>query len=157
MNRLLVGILVGISITLTLTFLHRTYWLRDYVFNPISFEKIDTSKVSMAQSFLQIKNAQSNYEEKFSSIGKRLDDFLVFGGVVITLLLAITVSVYLKTESEVDKHMKTRRKEIEDELEKNRKSMNDALTEMGGLLANAKVSSDAIAQIQETVSKSPSI
>ena len=135
--------------------MHRTYWLRDYVFNPISFEKIDTSKVSMAQSFLQIKNAQSNYEEKFSSIGKRLDDFLVFGGVVITLLLAITVSVYLKTESEVDKHMKTRRKEIEDELENNKKLMDEALTEIGSLLTSARINAGALAQMQEMGSKTP--
>ena len=109
----------------------------------------------MAQSFLQIKNAQSNYEEKFSSIGKRLDDFLVFGGVVITLLLAITVSVYLKTESEVDKHMKTRRKEIEDELENNKKLMDEALTEIGSLLTSARINAGALAQMQEMGSKTP--
>jgi len=116
MNKILSGVIIGFFLAFTLSFLYKTYWLRDYVCSSNSIEKIDTSKSSMASCVYQIKSLHGNYEEKFSSINKRLDDFLVFGGVIITLLLTITVSVYLKTEVEVAKHFKTNFYELEKQI-----------------------------------------
>ena len=106
MNKILIGIIIGIFATVAISFLYRTCWLHDYLANPIQIEKSDTTKNALLTAVNQIKSAHANIEEKFSSINKRLDDFLVFGGIIITLLLAVTVSVYLKTETEVNKHFK---------------------------------------------------
>jgi len=134
MYKILFGILFGVFLTLSVTFLWRTYWLRDYVSNLPKIEKIsDTSKIAIQQSIMQIKLSSANFDEKFISINKRLDDFLVFGGIIITLLLAITVSVYLKTESEVNKH-------FEEKFGDHIKRMADYEKEAGILLGKIKTS-----------------
>jgi hypothetical protein len=106
MNRIFIGMLIGIFLCVAASFMYRTYWLRDYTVQPVSVENIDTTKMAIAACVNQMKSVHTNYEEKFNSVSKRLDDFLVFGGMIITLLLAVTVSVYLKTETEVSKHFK---------------------------------------------------
>ncbi|MBK6833535.1 MAG: hypothetical protein IPG89_04370 [Bacteroidetes bacterium] len=40
-----------------------------------------------------------NIDEKINSINTRINDFYIFAGILITLLLVINVSVYIKTAS----------------------------------------------------------
>lgn len=41
-----------------------------------------------------------------SVLHTRINDFYIFAGIVITLLLAINVGVFIRAEDEVDKHIK---------------------------------------------------
>ncbi len=152
---ILLGVIIGIAISMSFLITYRAWGLHNIVQAPISLGRLDTTKDGLAQSINQFKISTLNFQEKFDSVNKRLDDFLVFGGLIVTLLLGLSVSIYFKTETEVDKHMKTRRKEIDDEIENNKKAMRENLTAMGSFLADAKVKSDAIAAIQKNVSKSP--
>jgi len=108
MYKILFGLLAGIMLTITCTFVYRTYWLRDYATKPVFTRMVDTAKINYQQSIFQLNVVNANLDEKISSFNKRMDDFLVFGGIIITLLLAVTVSVYLKTETEVSKHFEER-------------------------------------------------
>ena len=105
-TKILLGILIGIFLSFCASYLWRTYWLRDFLMTPVTVSKTDTLKETLTASIMQSKLQNAKFEENFQSINKRLDDFLIFGGMIITLLLAITVSVYLKTEAEVSKHFK---------------------------------------------------
>jgi len=40
------------------------------------------------------------------ALHSRINDFYIFAGIVITLLLAINVGVYVKADEEVDKHFR---------------------------------------------------
>jgi hypothetical protein len=44
--------------------------------------------------------------EAVSSLHSRINDFYIFAGIVITLLLAINVGIYVKADEEVDKQIK---------------------------------------------------
>jgi len=103
---ILIGLLLGIIITCGVSFIYRTWWLKDYIETPIVNNKCDTSKEALIQSVEQLKVLNAAFVDKIDAVNKRLDDFLIFGGLIITLLLAISVSVYLNTEAEVDRHMK---------------------------------------------------
>ncbi len=46
----------------------------------------------------------SNMTEAVSSLHSRINDFYIFAGIVITLLLAINVGVYVKADDDVEKH-----------------------------------------------------
>ena len=61
--------------------------------------------------------------ENINSLNKRFDDLYLLGGTIVILILAINASVYLKTESEVDKHMKKPKKEIENQIKKYQASL----------------------------------
>jgi uncharacterized protein YneF (UPF0154 family) len=61
----------------------------------------------MAQEdVFEIKNEILTSNEKISSIDKRIDDVLVFGGIIVTLLLAINIGVFINVDKQVDKHLK---------------------------------------------------
>lgn len=45
-------------------------------------------------------------KEAVSSLHSRINDFYIFAGIVITLLLAINVGVYIKADEEVDRHFR---------------------------------------------------
>lgn len=150
---ILFGIIIGIACSMSFLITYRAWGLHNLIQSPINLGKLDTTKESLIQSINQFKITTITFQEKFDSVNKRLDDFLLFGGLIITLLLALSISVYFKTEAEVDKHMKTRTQEIEKYIEKSKQVLNEGLTEIGSLLANARIKSDAIGEIQKNVSK----
>lgn len=41
-----------------------------------------------------------------STLHTRINDFYIFAGIVITLLLAINVGVFIRADAEIDKHIK---------------------------------------------------
>ncbi len=46
------------------------------------------------------------YDEKIVAINKRLDDILIFGGIIITLLLGINAGVFVNAERQVESYMR---------------------------------------------------
>ncbi len=148
---ILFGVLTGIVLTCGVSFIFRTWWLKDYIEAPIINNKCDTSKEALVQSVEQLKVLNASFVEKMDAVNKRLDDFLVFGGLIITLLLAISISVYLKTESEVDKHMKKDFAKNKEDIEKVCAAANNKLGEIEGILIIAQQK-----QIElENLTKSP--
>ncbi|MBS1777821.1 MAG: hypothetical protein JST70_00755 [Bacteroidetes bacterium] len=120
--KLLLGIAIGILITLSLLFYYRkTLYVEE--FHP-TFSASDTTtnnKNELVQDIITLKIANNNIDEKIVSINKRFDDILIFGGIIITLLLAINVGVYVKAENEVKRHFEQHfdsyKKKIEDDAE----------------------------------------
>jgi len=64
--------------------------------------------------------------EVVSSLHTRINDFYIFAGIVITLLLAINVGVFIRAEDEVEKHIKQNFGDIEKDI----KSMRDRCREI---------------------------
>jgi hypothetical protein len=55
---------------------------------------------------IDMKVAITSLEEKISAMHTRFEDLYIFAGIIITLLLAINVTVYVRAESEVEKQIK---------------------------------------------------
>ena len=55
-------------------------------------------------SALTVSTADVN--DAVASLHSRINDFYIFAGIVITLLLAINIGVYVKADEEVDKHLR---------------------------------------------------
>jgi len=45
-------------------------------------------------------------DEKINSVNKRFDDLYLLGGTIVTLLLAINIGIFLRTQAEVDRYFK---------------------------------------------------
>lgn len=67
-----------------------------------------------------------------NSLHTRINDFYIFAGVVITLLLAINVGVYVKADQEVDKHFR-------ENFERYRKKIKKIYKESGKLWRDLKI------------------
>jgi hypothetical protein len=52
-----------------------------------------------------------------NAIHTRINDFYIFAGIVITLLLAINVGVFIRAEDEVEKHIKTNFEDYRDRID----------------------------------------
>jgi len=128
--KILLGVIIGIAAVISFLIVYRAWGLHNMIQAPVCLGKSDTTKDALIQIVNQLKITNLNYQEKFDSINKRLDDFLLFGGLIITLLLAISVSVYFKTEAEVDKHMKISRKDINDDIAASKTIIKGYVTEM---------------------------
>jgi hypothetical protein len=106
MKKYLIGILSGILIMCLLLWGFRVIINPQYALSVPHFVT-DTSKkrpsqediIALTKQFLLI-------EEKTVSTNKRMDDILVFGGIIITLLLAINVSIFVNAERLVEKYFK---------------------------------------------------
>lgn len=46
------------------------------------------------------------FEEKIASVNKRIDDIAIFGGIIVTLLLAINAGVFVNAERQVESYMR---------------------------------------------------
>jgi hypothetical protein len=110
MVKYLLGALIGIFIFLAIYFSYRKIFLVerfDYSHYKNSSVLAFPPKTALNDSLsTDYKIVLSNLEEKNSSINKRVDDLLIFGGIIITLLLAINIAVYVNAESIVEKHLK---------------------------------------------------
>lgn len=51
------------------------------------------------------RSSEELYQEKIAALNKRLDDILIFGGVIVTLLLAINAGVFVNAERQVESFM----------------------------------------------------
>lgn len=113
-NYILFGILLGVSIVLVFLAGYRTIitkyapvntpqWAYDSKF-------VSTDKGKDVQSIIENVNSLKiqivNLDEKVYSTNRRLDDFFIYGTVIITLLLAIIVGVYFRADAEVENYFK---------------------------------------------------
>lgn len=60
----------------------------------------------------------SSMNEVVNSLHTRINDFYIFAGIVITLLLAINVGVYVKADDEIEKHFQAKFGEYEARIKK---------------------------------------
>lgn len=112
MTKYLFGALIGILILLIIvSFYREIFMVEKYKNIPILLK---TSKINEKDNLLiDYKIELSNIEEKIISINKRIDDLCIFGGIIVTLLLAINVSVYVNAESVVNKFLKENLRSIQ--------------------------------------------
>jgi len=99
--------LLGITFTLCIFLAYRAYILPEQQINfyQTFLDSANTSKnLLIKERVADIKIATATTEEKLLSTNKRFDDFILFGGIIVTLLLVISATVYFKTESEVAKN-----------------------------------------------------
>jgi hypothetical protein len=108
MIKFLLGVLVGFFILLVIYFCYSKFFIDERFNNESNNSSISISPKTNqeANSLIEYKIALSNFEEKISSLNKRFDDLLIFEGIIITLLLGISVAVYVNAESIVEKHLK---------------------------------------------------
>jgi len=66
---------------------------------------------------IELKSEIEQFDEKLNSINKRLDDFLVYLGIIVTLLLSIVVASYISAENQVAKYFKEHYEEINSKLQ----------------------------------------
>lgn len=107
-RKTLFGLILGIFSTLTVIWIYRTVLMDQTAKYSITINPVDSLKnnnITVASVIKQLESTD-NTVEKISSINKRIDDILIFGGIIVTLLLGISVGVYIKAESEVDRHFK---------------------------------------------------
>lgn len=78
-------------------------------------DSMNTNKDYNIENQIEIKTIN----ERIQSINQRFDDLYIFGGIIITLVLAIIVSVYIRAESEVDKHFKDNFEKYKNQIIKN--------------------------------------
>ena len=104
--KILFGIAIGIGLVFSVFWVFRKAVSPYYLLSVPKFIT-DTTKKSYSIEDLNNLRVQSlALEEKLASTNKRIDDLLIFGGIIITLLLAINVGVFVNAQREVDKHLK---------------------------------------------------
>jgi len=93
------------------------YLCYSHFVQPKSYDRLKDSIDSQLSSIAIIQNkneinsskelevALIRFEDEIKSIDKRTDDFYIVEAIVVALVLAISISVYIKTEDEVSKHM----------------------------------------------------
>ena len=116
----LLGAVIGIFILLTIIFCYRKIFVIDR-YNGFYYKSISVlvspSKTNDKDTLLiDYKIALSNLEERNNSTNKRIDDLYIFGGIIITLLLAINISVYVNAESVVNKFLKENYNEYNEKI-----------------------------------------
>lgn len=103
--KLLLGILIGILLSIAGYKIYTLFSFRALKDENLA-ELLANNKQMQGDEFNEFKIHAINIEEKINSINKRVDDWLVFGGLLITLLLAINVGVFVRAEGEVERHFK---------------------------------------------------
>lgn len=110
MNKLTLGILIGFGITILILLVDRCISPApyEYIREMYKFQNdsMEITKDEVEKSLIELRITDQNIEEKINSLDKRIDDILIFGGIIITLVLAINVGVYVKAENEVEKHFR---------------------------------------------------
>jgi uncharacterized protein YneF (UPF0154 family) len=116
--KVLLGVLIGFFVVFSL------FWGYRKIINPyytLTIPKFvsDSSNKRIAQDdIINLKSQSLSLEEKIASANKRLDDLLIFGTIIISLLLGINVSVYVSAERQVEKYFKenfdAHKKKVED-------------------------------------------
>jgi hypothetical protein len=152
MIKVVLGILIGIFTVLIVYFSYRIYYLPD---KPITFYQtiLDSARTSrtlaIREKLADIKIAEANTDEKLISINKRFDDYLLFGGIVVTLLLGIVATVYFKTEAEVAKN-------FDEKFGDYQKRIQAAADKVEKLLNSVEAEAEIIQGIRQTLSASQS-
>ncbi|MBI5402583.1 MAG: hypothetical protein HY959_04230 [Ignavibacteriae bacterium] len=137
-RKFLFGILVGVLSLLIVIFIYDKIFIDNNT--PIYLKKSKDSTLTLNNvDFTSLNNI---FEEKLYSINKRIDDILIFGGIIITLLLAINISVFVKAANEVDSH-------FNEHFEEYRKKVEESASKVTSLLNKAEADANLISQHKE--------
>ena len=116
-TKYLIGFLAGVFFILLVCFVYCKFFLSDTSIEYYSFH--DNSAL---------------VDEKIKFVNKRIDDFYILGGIIITLLLAVIASVYIRTEHEVNRHLSENydhyRKKIEEKYQEAEQLVGKIKTEL---------------------------
>ncbi|WP_129020477.1 hypothetical protein [Edaphocola flava] len=115
------GIIIGILLCIGIILFYHKYILTPIEPLNISVNIVDTNSTKIKflnfteeinnptitkTAFLINKSLDNTLSERIFSTNKRVDDILIFGGLIVTLLIAITVSTYVRAEREVERYIK---------------------------------------------------
>ncbi|MDF2380315.1 hypothetical protein JMG10_02465 [Nostoc ellipsosporum NOK] len=91
--KIVMGVLIGILIMTVVT------WL---------LKEPENAAATRLGRLYEMKEEKADivYDEKIVAINKRLDDILIFGGIIITLLLGINAGVFVNAERQVESYMR---------------------------------------------------
>lgn len=144
-RKILFGLVSGIFCTLFVIWIYRTLLLDKSAKYSIVVSSADSTvnRLRVAEIIKELESSD-NTIEKISSINKRIDDVLIFGGVIVTLLLAISVGVYIKAESEVERHFK-------DNFDDIRKKVNEHATKIEEASSKAQSQLEIVAKLRTRV------
>ena len=155
MIKYLFGALIGILIFLTIYFCYRKIFLVerfDYShYKNYSILAFPPKTVLGDSLSIDYKIALSNAEEKINSLNKRIDDLYIFGGIIITLLLAINVAVYVNAESIVEKYLKENYQKYNEKI---RSFCDEAEIEFIKLRTEAELITDLRAKLEKKLETS---
>lgn len=88
--KILMGVLLGILI------MTGVMW---------SFSQMENKHAAEIGHLYQSRSSDDLYQEKIAALNKRLDDILIFGGIIVTLLLAINAGIFVNAERQVESYM----------------------------------------------------
>lgn len=109
MNKIFFGIFVGIAVSLLGVFIFSKLGsksIEQKINNTYSYIKDIYQPADLKEKIEAFQKKSEITDEKINTINTRFNDMYVLGGVIITLLLGINISVYIRAENEVNKHFK---------------------------------------------------
>lgn len=152
-------VLLGIILTILVYFCYtkiilseniRTVQKQTFLIDTITHKIQKDSNSVVAKINYEIQTEVLTINERINSINKRFDDLYIFGGIIITLLLAITLSVYIKAEAEVDKHFR-------DNFDKYKNQIIQNATEVEKIINEIKVKAEIIEKLRSNIIKPQSV
>ncbi len=136
--KIFLGIVIGVFISLVSLFIYHTYLVN----KNIEYINSISDKITKINSTDLIKLNELTDVEKFNSLNKRIDDFCIFGGIIITLLLVINIGVWFQADSIVRKH-------LHDNFGKHTKQINNDVNESRQLVGEIKTQLELTSQLKE--------
>jgi uncharacterized membrane protein SpoIIM required for sporulation len=151
MAKYILGFAFGVLVVLVVIFLLPSinYTVNPYtqIAEPDSLRTKDTIIGLNKDDFLLYVGVS---EEKIASLNTRFNDLYILGSIIVMLLVAIVASIYIKTESDVKKHLM-------DNFEKNKDQILKYVTEAEQMLEKGKTEFELMAHLrksmQETIQK----
>ena len=147
--RYLVGIVLGMAVVLLMHVAYKSTGLHDgfnYVVYDIKYNKDSVKNLVFVPAPVSKERDIEALEGKVNTLNARFNDLYVFAGAVVTLLLAINISIYIKAGNEVDRHMSDNyekyAEKIKAKVEEVEKIKEDAellLNEIKGIAASSKL------------------
>jgi hypothetical protein len=151
---LVVGIFIGIAVGLALFFYIQSKNSGDEgKYSIAAGDKVDTIRNGnytleiKQQNEVQVKEYNEIIDEKIKSFNDRISDLYFSLSIIIVLLIAIVGGVYLKTESEVTKHMNKNYNEYKDKILTVYAEVQEMLTE---IKTNKDLSDQILANQQQS-------
>jgi uncharacterized protein YneF (UPF0154 family) len=119
--KIVMGVLIGILIMTVVT------WL---------LKEPENAAATRLGRLYEMKEEKADivYDEKIVAINKRLDDILIFGGIIITLLLGINAGVFVNAERQVESYMQKNFHHYSDQIQNNVKRVEQMVEHAEGKL-----------------------
>jgi hypothetical protein len=107
--------------------------------------KMDT--ILPPNTLLDFKDKNNATNERISVLNTRFNDLYVLGGVIVTLLLAIVIGIYVKTENEVEVHIQQNFGKYEEQIKRN---VADSEKQLAKLIFFVKMAESSMSSIKTT-------